>query len=75
MLRSRSASAASSVKIAPPSPKQPSGLAGKKLVAVARPKVPSRRPLYVAPNDCAASSSTNNPSLLATSAIASWSAL
>ena len=45
MLRSVSASASSSVKIAPPSPKQPSGFAGKKLVAVARPKVPSLRPL------------------------------
>ncbi len=31
-----SASPASSVKIAPPSPKQPSGLAGKKLVAVSK---------------------------------------
>ena len=44
-LRSVSASSASSVKIAPPSPKQPSGLAGKKLVAVTSPKVPRRRPL------------------------------
>ncbi len=38
MLRSVAASSSSSVKIAPPSPKQPSGLAGKKLVAVASPK-------------------------------------
>ena len=36
-LRRSAASSASSVNIAPPSPKHPSGLAGKKLVAVARP--------------------------------------
>ena len=48
--------------IAPPSPKQPRFLEGKKLNVAAVPSAPGRPSGVVEPADCAASSSTGTPS-------------
>ena len=56
-IRARSATASSSVAIAPPSPKPPRFFDGKNENVAAFPNEPARRPASVAPAACAASSS------------------
>ena len=61
-IRTASATSSSSVVIAPPSPKQPRFLEGKKLNVAARPSAPGRPAAQRVPAACAASSSTGTPS-------------
>ena len=61
-MRTRSASSASSVVIAPPSPKHGRFLEGKKLNVPIAPSAPARASPVLDPAACAASSSTGTPS-------------
>src|SRR3954470_17307367 len=61
-MRMRSASAPSRVVIAPPSPKQPRFLEGKKLNVASVPSAPGRPAVVIEPADWAASSMTGTPS-------------
>ena len=61
-MRARSASASSSVAIAPPSPRQGRFFEGKKEKVAASPSAPAAFPSSSAPAACAASSSTGRPS-------------
>ena len=61
-MRTRSASASSLVVIAPPSPKPPRFLDGKKLNVASAPSAPGRPAGVVEPAACAASSTTGTPS-------------
>src|SRR3954447_23567196 len=61
-MRQRSAIVSSFVVIAPPSPKQPRFLDGKKLNVAAVPSAPGRPASVVVPAACAAASSTGTPS-------------
>jgi len=61
-IRTRSASASSTVVIAPPSPKQPRFFDGKKLNVAIVPRAQGRPAAVVEPAACAASSITGTPS-------------
>ena len=73
-MRARLAKASSSVVIMPPSPNPPRFFDGKKLNAPRPPIVPTCWPPWVAPIDCAASSSTARPCALARRSTPSMSA-